>query len=184
MPAPALIVAASNLWSRLTGGDAKKTAGSLKGVLAAAVGPSENILLRLDAFEEAPDRGFWDESAAMVVGRVGETGYRQYHWETPHENDDARFLSARWRLYDDGLVLFNGEFEALGGGLDGGARLGHRIELRSTDGALLCALQAAFFVRRGALVGAFTSNAEIDCAPLALHRDDLATVQRGLWTYD
>jgi len=58
MAAPALIVAASNLRSRLTGGDAQKAAGGLRGVLAAAVGPTENIQLRLDAFEAPPDRSW------------------------------------------------------------------------------------------------------------------------------
>jgi len=57
MAAPALTVAAGSLWSRLTGGDAQKAAGRLKDVLAAAVGPSENIHPRLDAFEAQPDRG-------------------------------------------------------------------------------------------------------------------------------
>jgi len=58
------------------------------------------------------------------------------------------------------------------------------VALRAAYGALLCALQATFSVRRGALVAAFASDAEIDCAPPTLHRDDLATVQQGLWTND
>jgi hypothetical protein len=164
--------------------DLDKASGNMKGVLTAAVGPSDNIHLRLDDHTSAPSEGVWSESAPLVVGAVGDVGYRQFHWETPVDTDDARFVSARWRIYDDGLALFNGEFVAHGGGLDGGARLGHRIELRAVDGALLCALQAAFFVRRGALVGAFASNAQIDCKPLMRHADDLAKIQRGLWTYE
>lgn len=183
MAAPAFLLVLQKAWAAITSGDkgaAKEAQSAVRGLFAA----EENIRIHVDDHTRHVRRGGAVTSASIIRGAAGGDEWVEFHWPEIATDEEVEIADVRWRLYRSGLTLFNGTLRTSGGGLDGGSVLGHRIELRAKDGALLGALYSGFFTHRAAVTDAFSSSAVIDHAPLKLHFDELADTQTGHWFVD
>lgn len=117
--------------------------------------------------------------AAARKGASEPTAWREWRWTEVSTVGDCTFREVRWRFYENGRIAFQAEMENRAGNLRIGSIQGHRIELRTSDGCLLGAWRAAFFVRRNCGIRHYPATI-LDEHPLVpLHFDELAERQSG-----
>lgn len=169
--------------NRKKGDDAK----DMKSLLKSKLNPGDPVLMR--------DAGYYlsDSQAAVAPSEMFETGeiaptgdaapvrWRQYRWSEPRTLRECSWQAVTWRLYENGLIAFQAEMTNASGGLDIGDTQGHRLELVTTDGWMVGAWRAEFFVRRNNAVRHFAGYFEESHRLLSLHFDELAEVQLGMW---
>ena len=123
-----------------------------------------------------------DASAAGTTaarGTLAAVHWREWRWTTPAAVGDCTWGQVRWRFYDNGRIVFQAEMDNDVGSFKLGAQQGHRIELRTTDGCLLGAWRAAFFVRRHSGIAHYPATVVEEFPLIQQHFDELAERQSG-----
>lgn len=103
----------------------------------------------------------------------------EFDWP-PLQIDDCAFHKLSWRFYRNGqigLELIASKDEA---GLDTHDLIGHRIELRDSNGFLVGAWSAAFTIYKGDDHIVFHTSATDEFLPLKLHFGEIADWQDGV----
>jgi len=113
----------------------------------------------------------------MGGNRVRGTGARRP--SSAVRGQGSAFRQGIFDLAADGRIVFQAEMENGAGNLRIGNLQGHRIELRTSDGCLLGAWRAAFFVRRNSGIRHFPATLLDDHPLVPLHFDELAEQQSG-----
>ncbi|UOM35769.1 hypothetical protein [Acuticoccus sp. I52.16.1] len=154
-------------------------------LLKARLDPDHAFLSRDDdhfVHQEKLTRRDSDASAAGTTaarGTLAAVHWREWRWTTPAAVGDCTWGQVRWRFYDNGRIVFQAEMDNDVGSFKLGVQQGHRIELRTTDGCLLGAWRAAFFVRRYSGIAHYPATVVEEFPLIQQHFDELAERQSG-----
>lgn len=142
----------------------------------------EDHLLRRDR-SEARESDRTTAGATPAKGDAKPVAWREWAWTSECAVGHCTFREVRWRFYSNGRIAFQATMENAGSNIRIGNLQGQRIELRTSDGGLLGAWKAAFFVRRYSSVVNYPATI-LDEHPLVpLHFEDLAETQTGLYYF-
>jgi hypothetical protein len=180
------ITAATSFLDRMLNRKEGESAKNVRGLLKRHFNPDHTNVERdtkhsLDELrtESGPNDDF-RKGEVQASGLDKPVRWIQYLWRGPKALADSSWHDVTWRFYENGLIMFHAEMTNSSGRIDLGDVQGHRIELRTTDGALIGAWKSGFFVRRNNAVHNFTSYFKEDHPLLALHFDELAEQQTGI----
>ncbi|WP_108660155.1 hypothetical protein [Acuticoccus kandeliae] len=166
--------------------DPDKTRKDAARFLKARFDPDHFALSRDEEHFVREERAVERESAARIDGEsVPKRGaeavaWREWRWSEACTINHCTWKAVRWRFYENGRIAFQAEMENSGTNMRVGNLQGHRIELRTTDGCLLGAWHAAFFVRRSSGICHFPATIAEDHPLLAEHYGELAERQTGI----
>lgn len=181
------ITAATAIADKVLNRKKGESAKDLKAMIKGRLDSGDPVLTR------DSDHFFDERRAISAVSDIYETGetpaageakpvrWKQFGWSKAQVLGESTWTDVTWRFYENGLVAFHAGMKNASEGLDFGDTQGHRIELRTVSGWMMGAWKAGFFVHRRNAVSQFAGYFKEEHDLLALHFDELAEVQTGIW---